>query len=282
MADTEIKSDAFQLAQLRSEISRVIVVLATCGGLLVLIAIRGLLWRAEGSQGAAWPLAVLVGAMAVYEAAQLRWIKRALSSGRAMPQAAWTVNILVETLLPTLMIFWQIQSFATGPLRALTSPAVLAYFLFIILSTLHLNPRLSELSGALSAAGYGAVAAYVFLKYPVVAAGQELTVYGTSAGFATLLLIGGFAAGAVAYQIRRHVIAALHEAESQATIAQLEHDLGVARSIQEGLLPKAAPQVAGFDIAGWNQPADETGGDYFDWQELSGGCHCCGLAACRS
>jgi serine phosphatase RsbU (regulator of sigma subunit) len=75
----------------------------------------------------------------------------------------------------------------------------------------------------------------------------------------------------VADQIRHHVLAALREAESRAKIAQLEHDLGIARSIQEGLLPKTPPQVAGFDIAGWNQPADETGGDYFDWQQLGDG-----------
>jgi serine phosphatase RsbU (regulator of sigma subunit) len=30
-------------------------------------------------------------------------------------------------------------------------------------------------------------------------------------------------------------------------------------------------EIEGFDIAGWNQPADQTGGDYFDWQELPDG-----------
>jgi serine phosphatase RsbU (regulator of sigma subunit) len=31
------------------------------------------------------------------------------------------------------------------------------------------------------------------------------------------------------------------------------------------------PQVAGWDIAAWNQPADQTGGDYYDWQALPNG-----------
>jgi serine phosphatase RsbU (regulator of sigma subunit) len=75
----------------------------------------------------------------------------------------------------------------------------------------------------------------------------------------------------VAHQIRVYVLAALHEAESRAKIAEFEHDLGIARSIQQGLLPKTPPCIQGFDIAGWNKPADETGGDYFDWQQLAGG-----------
>lgn len=31
------------------------------------------------------------------------------------------------------------------------------------------------------------------------------------------------------------------------------------------------PQVSGWDIAAWNQPADQTGGDYYDWQPLPNG-----------
>lgn len=52
---------------------------------------------------------------------------------------------------------------------------------------------------------------------------------------------------------------------------RIERDLAVARGIQQSLLPKAPPDVPGFDIAGWNRPADETGGDYFDFVALAGG-----------
>src|SRR6185503_3990265 len=31
------------------------------------------------------------------------------------------------------------------------------------------------------------------------------------------------------------------------------------------------PNLCGFEVAGWNQPADQTGGDYFDWQTLPDG-----------
>ena len=54
-------------------------------------------------------------------------------------------------------------------------------------------------------------------------------------------------------------------------LAALERDLEVAKQIQTGLLPAGPPRFAGFDIAGMNKPADQTGGDYYDWQELPNG-----------
>jgi len=50
---------------------------------------------------------------------------------------------------------------------------------------------------------------------------------------------------------------------------QLEHSLAIAREIQQGLLPKTPPQVPGYQIAGWSQPTDQTGGDCYDFIPLS-------------
>jgi phosphoserine phosphatase len=52
---------------------------------------------------------------------------------------------------------------------------------------------------------------------------------------------------------------------------RIERDLRLARSIQQGLLPEGNPVVHGFDIAGWNCPADDTGGDFWDHLELDHG-----------
>ena len=48
-------------------------------------------------------------------------------------------------------------------------------------------------------------------------------------------------------------------------------ELGVARSIQEHLLPSAPPKIEGLDVSGRNIPADSIGGDYFDWILLEDG-----------
>jgi len=46
---------------------------------------------------------------------------------------------------------------------------------------------------------------------------------------------------------------------------KLERDLDLARQIQVGYLPDENPRVPGFEVAGWNKPADQTGGDAFDF-----------------
>ena len=45
---------------------------------------------------------------------------------------------------------------------------------------------------------------------------------------------------------------------------RLERELVLAAEIQRRLLPKEAPAVPGFALAGWNRPARQVGGDYYD------------------
>ncbi len=59
--------------------------------------------------------------------------------------------------------------------------------------------------------------------------------------------------------------------EHYAQKKQMEGALAIAREIQQSLLPKAAPQIPGYDIAGWSRPADQTGGDCYDFIPLKGG-----------
>jgi serine phosphatase RsbU (regulator of sigma subunit) len=48
------------------------------------------------------------------------------------------------------------------------------------------------------------------------------------------------------------------------SLLKLERDLQVARQIQQNTFPNTLPTLAGFDIDGWSNPADETGGDTYD------------------
>jgi serine phosphatase RsbU (regulator of sigma subunit) len=292
MIDSEITLSSFRLAELRSECARVTALLSVFGSLLALIVVRGAISLAHGRTGMAWPFAVLLAGMTAYESAWLRFIRRTIASNHRISNTTWIGNLFIESLLPTGAIYLEIRTILVEPHRALESSVVAVYFLLIILSTLHLSPQLSRLGGVFAAAGYMTVLLYDFLFF-TSSAGDKFLSYSTAFSYAALMLVAGFAAGAVASQIRMHVTASLQEAQSR---AKLEQDLNIARIIQRGLLPVAPPQINGFDIAGWNQPADETGGDYYDWQQLADGClavtiadvtghgigPAIGMAACRA
>ena len=50
---------------------------------------------------------------------------------------------------------------------------------------------------------------------------------------------------------------------------RMSRALGVAKDVQQSLLPKTNPMIQGFDIAGTSLYCDETGGDYYDFINLS-------------
>ncbi len=59
--------------------------------------------------------------------------------------------------------------------------------------------------------------------------------------------------------------------EAYAEKQRMARDLALAREIQQAQFPHAPPQVESYAIAGWNRPADETGGDCYDlWMRPDG------------
>ncbi len=52
---------------------------------------------------------------------------------------------------------------------------------------------------------------------------------------------------------------------------RMEQALAIARQIQQDLLPRENPTAECFDVAGWSRPADETGGDIYDFFDLGRG-----------
>ena len=51
----------------------------------------------------------------------------------------------------------------------------------------------------------------------------------------------------------------------------LELDLQVAHKVQQGFLPAAPPKIEGYDFFDFYEPANQVGGDYFDYVPLPGG-----------
>jgi serine phosphatase RsbU (regulator of sigma subunit) len=265
------RSTAFQLARLKSERLRILILLAVIGLVFVVRSFRTVLYYNSGNIRLWMITSACLAMVVLYEWLMLRVVNRALKSGRMLSRAVWIANIILETSLPAFFIALFPGNEIEAAYKPLANPAILVFFVFIILSTLHLNPAASRLSGIVAGASYLAAALYVGWRPSLSAAESVMAPAKIVTIYAITLLVAGFVAGAVAGEIKKQAEAALGEAETKRQVERLEHDLEVARSIQQSLLPTSMPVVEGFEIAAWNQPADQTGGDYFDWQSLSDG-----------
>jgi len=259
-----LRSRAFERASLKSESYRVVALLFVLGAVAVFAIIRG---AATQNYLLLIGQIVVLGLVIAHESVMLHAIKAGLRYDEPVIPELWAFNVLIESQLPTVALFVLLLAEWMSPYQVLVAPAIVLYFLFITLSTLRLRPSLTLITGFLSAAGYLTVVLYVHLRFTDSTA-FPFPVY---LAYTVLIFVAGIIAAAVARQIRGYVTAALREARLEGELQQINHDLDIARSIQQGLFPASPPQLDHFEIAGWNQPANQTGGDYFDWQCLPDG-----------
>ncbi len=59
--------------------------------------------------------------------------------------------------------------------------------------------------------------------------------------------------------------------DAERSVLHTNEELRLARTIQQRFYPTVAPAVTGFDIAGTSHPAEQAGGDYFDYLPMTDG-----------
>jgi len=265
--DELLQSRAFERASLKSESYRIVALLCVLGAILLFIVIRGV---ATQSYLLMASQAVVLALVIAHEAVMLRAVRSALRDDAGVLPELWVFNVLIESQLPTVALLVLLMAQWMTPYQVLVAPAIAVYFLFITLSTLRLRPSLTFLTGLLSALGYLFVSFLVQLRTEPSAAAETFP-FPVYVVYAAFIFAAGIIAAFVARQVRGYVKAALREARLQNELERINHDIDIARSIQTDLLPTSSPRLDHFEIAGWNRPADQTGGDYFDWQVLPDG-----------
>ncbi len=70
---------------------------------------------------------------------------------------------------------------------------------------------------------------------------------------------------------RRFTLVSLQDIRSEIERERMSKELEIAYQVQTRLLPVDSPVIPGFDIAGICIPAEEVGGDYYDYIELGDG-----------
>ncbi len=208
--------------------------------------------------------AILFQVFVVFEAS------RRLKSGRPPPKWRWLVSVVVDVAIPiTALTLLHLLS-PRGTYAALSTPGLLGIPLVTMLSILRLKPRISLWTGLAGAAAHAALTTHA-----IGTASIDTHLWPMLYSYSVFLAFTAVAAWVVATQARANVTEAVAEAmtaeQSRRAMAEMEHDLNVARDIQQGLMPSSVPSIAGFDVAGMARPAQQTGGDYYDWQQLTDG-----------
>ena len=273
MSQLHSQSPAFQQALRQSERLRIYLLLALLAFILVLRGTRTILAPTPDNLSTLYMFLTLIGILGAIEFVTLYVLGRAIRESKPMAKVFWFLNICLEIALPAISIATSASSAIITPgYRPLANPSFLIYFLLLVLTILRLDPPLSILCGFLASGSY--LAAAYHLGWRPLQQTMENSLYSPQKNVLTYgisLIVVGVTAAVVAREFRAQVEAALREAETRRKMEHMQHDLDVARSIQQSLLPHSMPQVAGWDIAAWNQPADQTGGDYYDWQPLPNG-----------
>lgn len=258
--------ESFRQALLRSEKKRTVAMVLFLSFFAVLMFIRTLV---HGSGLSHWGF-VAVTILIAFELGSLCAVMQALKSGGDIPDSLFYLCETLESLYPAIGIAFASDSHLLAEYRPLATPWVLAFFSFTLMSVLRLRPKLCLFSGLISSVAYLGAAYHVGWRFAPGVNGFTIT-QAEVLYFALFMLGTGGLAAAVATEIRTHVQAALREAETRAQLRQVEHELQIARSIQQSLLPKFRPQIAGFQVAGWSRTADDVGGDFYDWKQLPDG-----------
>jgi adenylate cyclase len=203
---------------LRTELLRVRALVLT-GCVLVLIMTAVYLVRSDavtrvwhGRFGPAEVYAILIGFI-LFELWVHSQISRNLKLDRDLPVIRRYIGALIETSLPTLILILQIRNM--GASQAIGFVVPLVYFIFIILSTLRLDFRLSAFTGLVASVEFFAVAMYYHSGDPN---DPELYFHAVRS---TIILICGVLAGAVGSQLRRQFAASIAAATARDRVTNL-------------------------------------------------------------
>jgi adenylate cyclase len=205
---------------LRTELVRVKALIATTSLLVVILWTVYILepeavnhiWR--GRMRPAYLYAIMVPFI-LFELWVHAAVSRQLKLHRDVPVLRRYFSALVETTMPTAALAVHIENM--GPVQALGFVVPLAYFIFIILSTLRLDFWLSTFTGFVAAAELFAMAMFY---HPAIDTDPAPDIW-YHAARSLIILICGILAGAVGVQLRRQFAASIQAATARDRVTDL-------------------------------------------------------------
>ena len=264
-------SESFRFRIQRSDVARSLLMAGVYAFMIVITIVRRVAGGVVMSDDRVfWPYMTALAVALSYETFAALSLRAMLRRNRLVATWKLSAGAVFELAVPALLLIIAHLWSPRGQYAALASPPLLLLPMTVLLSILRLRPRTTLLLGI------GAAMIHATLTMDTIQAEQlDSSQYPVLFSYAAMLALTGVAGMLVSAAARRYVAEAVAEAQARERtglkLASVERDLEVARQIQVGLLPNRPPVFDGFDIAGMNTPADQTGGDYFDWQQLPNG-----------
>jgi serine phosphatase RsbU (regulator of sigma subunit) len=267
-------SPAFQMRLLRSEQWRAGLLAFVWVALLLMVLVRS--WIGGGVASSEVIMFSAVGLLLVgilFEGIVFLDARRQLTTGLIQGRRHHTdgiLSIVVDLAMPITVMVILLKFSPHGGYASLSAPVILVLPLVTMLYILRLRPMVCLWMGVTAGVAHAVLTVWAIHSSEI---NSELWSQMFSYGF--LLVLIGITAAAIAAQARLYVTQAVAEAivaeKTRQELATIEHDLSIARDIQMGLMPSTPPTIPNFDIAGMARPAQQAGGDYYDWQQMPDG-----------
>ncbi len=197
------RADQLELRILNSELSRAKVMrLIGIGALVGWFFAKPALAPLFGSAVNLWAVFPFIAGFILYESVAILGLQHFLDAERIPPKQAFFINSLIETSIPSFAILFLLQVF--DPEIALSLPPLLFYFVFILLSTLRLNPSLCVFTGLVSGLGYLGLAVYATSGFAEIDGGM-LTAAPVNIAKAVVMVLCGGVAAFVTYKYRENL-----------------------------------------------------------------------------
>ncbi len=200
----------------------------------------------------------------LYEIIMLRMISISQKRGQRISKTFQLVQTLVEVSLPSVLMLYMIDFH--DQLLFIDSPLALLYFLFLILSVLHLDFKLSFFTGLLAAVQFAAIVYFAFHTVETEAELDKLLPENSFYIRSLVILISGQAAGFVAEELKKriHHTFELQQAKNEIEILfgqQVSREVLQTLTAENGKTKKLEATVLALDIRNFSAFAEDKSPD---------------------
>jgi adenylate cyclase len=195
----------------------------------------------------------------LYEGVVLHYLKKRLQLRRGTTTAQKIVHAMIEISLPTSIIFYMLNDLKM--LSFIDSPVFITYFIFIILSILHLDFKVNIFTGCFAALQYAFLTYYGFNKIEYDEMYASSTPENSHYIRAVILGFSGAAAAFVSRELKNRIQATLdfQEKKNQLEVLfgqQVSREVSKALIEEKGATKRREATVMFLDIRNFTSFAD--------------------------